>query len=338
MIVDLARFVAAEESYWRRLDEILDQRRKDPWALMSLEQARELDYLYRRTAADLARVATFSAEPEMRRRLEQLVARAYTEIHGVRRSGSVRLRPWHWLTVVLPQTFRRHARAAALAALVTLAGAIFGGVAVAVDPDAKQVILPFSHLLVDPKERVAQEEAIRADPLAGEKAGFAGFLMTHNAQVTVLALALGMTWGVGTIILLFGNGVMIGAIAVDYMLSGETTFLLGWLLPHGVVEIPAILIGAQAGLVLARAVLGREDGQPLGSRLRSVADDVATLAAGAALMLVWAGIIEAYLSQYHAPAVPYAVKIALGIVEGGVLATYFGLAGRKAGRKEVARG
>ena len=166
MIVDLARFVAAEESYWRRLDEILDQRRKDPWALMSLEQARELDYLYRRTAADLARVATFSAEPEMRRRLEQLVARAYTEIHGVRRSGSVRLRPWHWLTVVLPQTFRRHARAAALAALVTLAGAIFGGVAVAVDPDAKQVILPFSHLLVDPKERVAQEEAMRADPLA----------------------------------------------------------------------------------------------------------------------------------------------------------------------------
>ena len=51
----------------------------------------------------------------MHRRLEQLVARAYAEIHGVRRSGAVRLRPWHWFSVVLPQTFRRQSRAAGLA-------------------------------------------------------------------------------------------------------------------------------------------------------------------------------------------------------------------------------
>ena len=192
-LVDLERFVAAEKGYWQRLEEILARRQKDPWAPLSLEEARELDYLYRRVASDLSRVATFSAEPEMRRRLERLVARAHGEIHGVRAGTVVRFRPWRWLSTVLPQTFRKQWRAAGFALAVTLIGVIFGGVAVAVDPEAKQAILPDSHLLGDPKERVAREEMTIQDRLEGKKAGFAGFLMTHNTQVTVLAIALGMT-------------------------------------------------------------------------------------------------------------------------------------------------
>ncbi len=339
MIIDLAKFAGIEGVHWRRLETILARRREDPWAPLPLEEARELDYLYRRTAADLARVATFSAEPEMRRRLEQLVARAHAEIHGVRGSSAVRFKPWQWLSVTLPRTFRRHSRAVILAVVITMIGAVFGGVAVAVDPESKQAILPDSHLLLDPRERVAKEEAATDDRLKGQKAGFAGFLMTHNTQVTVLALGLGMTWGIGTMVLVFYNGVILGAIAVDYIMAGETTFLFGWLLPHGIIEIPAILVGAQAGFTLARAVVGRDDGRRLGARLRAVADDVATLAGGAALMLVWAGIVESYLSQYHEPAIPYWLKISFGGVEGCLLVLYFSFAGRtsKPG-KEVTRG
>lgn len=338
MIVDLARFAAEEEPHWQRLEEVLAWRAKDPWASQTLEQVRELDYLYRRAAADLARVASFSAEPAMRNRLERLVARAYAEVHGVKGERAVRFRPWHWLACGLPQTFRRQWRAAALAVIITLVGVGFGGIAVAVDPEAKEVILPFGHLKGDPKERVAQEEAAMEDRLAGRKANFAGFLMTHNTQVTVFAVALGITWGVGTMVLLFYNGVILGAIAVDYMMAGETTFLFGWLLPHGIIEIPAILVGAQAGLVLAQALVGRDSGQSLAQRLRAVADDVVTLMGGAALMLVWAGVVESYLSQYHEPAIPYALKIGFGLVEGGLLFSYYAFAGRGKAVKEVSRG
>lgn len=328
MIVDLAKFVAAEEPYWTRLERILAQRRQDPWAPLTLEAAKELDYLYRRAGADLARVASFSAEPEMRRRLEQLVARAYAEIHGPRREAAARLRPWRWLSATLPRTLRRHARALWLTVAITLAGAGFGGIAVAVDPEAKEALMPFSHLRGDPADRVAEEERAMSDRLSGHKATFAGELMTHNTQVALFALALGIAWGAGTIVLLFYNGVILGAVVVDYLLAGQGVFLAGWLLPHGVIEIPAILVGATGGFVLARAAIGRDDGRPLGVRLRAVADDVATLAAGAALMLVWAGVVESYLSQYHEPAIPYALKIAFGLVEGALLLTYFGWAGR----------
>jgi uncharacterized membrane protein SpoIIM required for sporulation len=121
---------------------------------------------------------------------------------------------------------------------------------------------------------------------------------------------------------------MLGAVAVDYLLAGQAPFLFGWLLPHGAVEIPAILVGSQAGFVLAGALLGRGRRKRLSARLRAVAPDVVTLCIGAALMLVWAGLVESFFSQYHEPVLPYAVKIAFGCVELVVLHWYLFRAGR----------
>ena len=139
--------------------------------------------------------------------------------------------------------------------------------------------------------------------------------MTHNTKVSIFTLALGMTWGVGTILMLFTNGVTLGAIAVDYAQAGQTKFLLGWLLPHGVIEIPAILIAGQAGLVLALALIGWGKRTPLTARLRAVSRDLATLIFGVGILLVWAGFVEAFLSQYHEPVIPYELKIAFGLLE-----------------------
>jgi hypothetical protein len=32
-------------------------------------------------------------------------------------------------------------------------------------------------------------------------------------------------------------------------------------------------------------------------------------------MLIWAGLVEAFLSQYHEPIIPYAAKIGFGVAE-----------------------
>ena len=328
MIVNLEKFVAQERPQWERLDAVLRRLAADPWRAPPLAEVRELERLYQRASADLARLATFSAEPEARQYLEGLVARGYAEIHGAQAERK-KFRPGEWLGRTLPRTFRRRVTAFWLALALTAVGAGFGGLAVALDPEAKAAILPFSHLLGDPAERVATEERPdAAQRLDGKKATFAGALMTHNTRVTFVAMALGLTWGVGTMILIFYNGVILGAVVVDYVLAGQTTFLLGWLLPHGVIEIPAILVGGQAGFLLADALLGRGRRERLAERLRAAAPDVVTLSLGAALMLVWAGIIEAFLSQYHEPVIPYAVKIAFGLVEALALLWYLGLCGR----------
>lgn len=314
MIIDLQRFVAGERPHWNALERMLEKIEAEPNHRMTLDELRQFHQLYERTAADLAKITTFSSEPETRRYLESLVARAYGEIHETRERQR-RIYPLKWFFQTLPQTFRRHLRAFWMSLAITLAGCAFGGLAIALDSESKPVLMPFPHLLQDPAKRVAEEEAATTDRLEGSKTSFSAFLMTHNTKVSIFALALGMTWGVGTIILLFYNGVILGAVAVDYVAAGQTKFLLGWLLPHGAVEIPAILIAGQAGLILALALIGWGSRAPLRARLRHISRDLVTLIFGVALLLVWAGLVEAFLSQYHEPILPYSAKIAFGTVE-----------------------
>lgn len=332
MILDLDRFVSDGQPRWRELERLLDRvelqrgRRLEGFALAELERFFELQ---QRAAADLARLATFAVAPDVRGYLEALVARAYAETHDRHHRVAARFAPAA-LATALPRAFRRHLRAFAVAVAATLLGAVFGAGAVALDPRAKEVLMPFPHLLLDPAERVAIEESADEDRLNGAKATFSATLMTHNTRVATLALALGMTLGVGTLIVLFANGVLLGAVVLDYVAAGEGAFLAGWLLPHGSIEIPALLVAGQAGLVLGACLVGRDDPAPLRERLRRRRGDLVTLVVGVAALLVWAGIVESFVSQVHAPRLPYAVKIAFGVVELAALALYLAYAGRGA--------
>ena len=142
-------------------------------------------------------------------------------------------------------------------------------------------------------------------------------------------MAAGITWGAGTLILLFYNGVILGAVAADYIAAGQGTFLAGWLLPHGSIEIPAILVGGQAGFLLAGALIGWGSGETRAERFRAVGPDLLALMGGAAAMLVWAGIVEAFISQYHQPTLPYALKIAFGACQLAALTAFLSWAGRE---------
>ena len=329
MIIDVNKFVARERPFWSELEGIVHALEKGAGPRLGLEEARRLHYLYQRASADLARIMTFSSEREIRRYLESLVGRAYGEIHMTRKKPH-RFAPLTWCFRTFPRTFRRRVNAFWLALLITALGGAFGGLAITMDPGAKQVLMPFPHLQGDPSERVAEEERADKDHLRSVKATFSSYLMTHNTKVAIFTLALGMTWGVGTVILLFYNGVILGAVALDYMHAGEAEFLLGWLLPHGAVEIPGILLAGQAGLVLAGALIGWGKPVSLSMRLREVSNDLVTLIFGVGLMLVWAGMVEGFFSQYHGPVIPYPVKIGFGMVELVLLCLFFWKAGSKA--------
>jgi uncharacterized membrane protein SpoIIM required for sporulation len=106
-------------------------------------------------------------------------------------------------------------------------------------------------------------------------------------------------------------------------------------MPHGVIEIPAILIAGQAGILLAGALIGRGNRLSLRLRLREITNDLLTLIGGVAVLLVWAGIIEAFLSQYHEPVLPYWAKITFGFVELVLFITFLSRSGRSSDQQEV---
>lgn len=327
MILDLDKFIAKERAYWDELAVMVERNEQAPQQRPSLGEARRFYYLYQRVSSDLVKLKTFAGEAETVRSLERLVARAYSRLHE---DGGERVpfRPWEWLTRTFPQTFRRHWIAFAISCGTFWIGALFGMGALHLDYRSKSDFIPpqFSHLAGKPSDRVAKEEKQEFDSFEARHA-FSASLMTHNTKVTILTMVTGFLWGIVSLMLLFHNGTLIGVIMWDYIRDGQGVFLTAWLLPHGSFELPAIFIGGQAGLVIARTMFGWGTNLRLRQRFERIRGDLLTLVGGAALLLIWAGIVESFLSQYHRP-VFYPWKIGFGAIQLTALILYLSLGGR----------
>jgi uncharacterized membrane protein SpoIIM required for sporulation len=337
VILDLERFQAQARPRWSNLESLLAALESRPDRRLNPAEGEQLQELYTQTAADLNRVTHGALAPDLRQYLERLVARAYAELYYAPATRSEIWQPRRWLRIftAFPEAFRRQSRYFVLAVLITVLGCALGGLAVRYDPASVDALLPAGYLR-NPDQRVHEEEKgqSRHLPSAQIEAAFSAELIRHNIQVALLAAALGVTFGIGTALLLFENGVLLGAVAVRYSQQGFGLFVTAWLLPHGAFEIPSILIAGQAGFYLARLLLRRREDRNVRQSMR----EWLVLIAGLALMLVWAGMMEAFFSQHHAPDLPYAFKVAVGAAELALLTIYLLLLGRReTGAKASAR-
>lgn len=75
-------------------------------------------------------------------------------------------------------------------------------------------------------------------------------IFLNNALKSVLALVLGIGLGIIPILFVAGNGIIIGMLANTISKEHGALFVVAALLPHGIIEVPAILISAGIGLRL----------------------------------------------------------------------------------------
>jgi uncharacterized membrane protein SpoIIM required for sporulation len=320
--MDLDTLIRRRTSDWERLGVLLDQ--LESGVPGDRQLLAELMALYRRAAEDLSRARTMTVNPEVLTRLNHLVGRAYRVVHGNRR----RTMRWSALvefyTIDLPAALVHCRRHLGGAALLLLLGALAGFVVVRSDPTAIHELIPEQFLSEDVGERIAhiedQPERIQ-DTVAATT--FAASLYTHNIQVAFLAFALGALTILGGWWLLLTNGVILGAVAAQYIGAGETTFFTAWVGPHGALELPAIAVAAAAGLRLGPALLLPGDSGRTRA-LRSAMPDACRLLGGAVTMLVFAGMIEGSFSQFSSKTVPYAVKIAVALLLLSAVLPYLG--------------
>lgn len=333
MIINLVQFIETESPFWHELEDKIDLMEKFPNNEETIDDIKRIYYLYKRCCTDLVKVRNDANDPSLESFLESLVARSYRIIYDTA-PRSTRFKPIKWFFITFPRTLRKHSLAFLLSISMLLLGSLIGAYVLHVDNGSRRDLLP-DHLHMTPQERVEKEESVDDDRLSGKKITFSSYLMTHNIKVSIFTFALGITFGIGTVFLLFTNGIMIGAISYDYIVNGQLTFLLGWLLPHGSTEIPSILIAGQAGFVLAAAIIGKKSIHPLKKRLKDISADLITLLGGCSVLLIWSGIIESFLSQYHAPIIPYSAKIIFGISELSLLIVFLTFSGRE--KKDIKR-
>lgn len=316
--VEIATFVEARRARWVELEQLLGKAEARGLSTLTLDEARALSRLYRASSADLLWVRAQSSSAEVTGYLNDLVARAYAVTYPGKK-----LRPgtaWRFLADGFPRVLRREWRVFIAAWLITLAGTGFGWIGMRIDPNAGQSLLPAEHLKLDPTER-AKEEATRTVSTADQQAAFSSFLFTHNIQVAFLCFALGLTAGVGTALMLFINGLLLGALAYAYAARGLAGWFWAWILPHGIPELTAICIAGAAGFVLARGMIA-PSGERRGVALRREATVALQLLLGTLALFVLAGLIEGTISQIHPPRLSVAFKISFALTVGSAVYAY----------------
>jgi uncharacterized membrane protein SpoIIM required for sporulation len=315
--------VAAGTARWRAFADRLAHARRRGLERMSEEDVSRLVADYRELSTDLARLqtATRGRQSDALFYLSRLVAGGHNLLYRGRRVAATSV--WRYLTVTIPREMRRSWAPIAIAAV-----ALFGPAAVAYtalyrQPSLAREMLPPG--MIDRAETAplrAQQEQGYVDIPEIVRPVAASTIIANNVQVTYLCFAAGVTAGVGTLFLLIFNGVALGGFAGFYASTGEGGQLLGFVAPHGVLELSAIVIGAAAGLHIAAGILlpgALTRREALVARGRRAI----TLVAGATLMLIVAGTIEGMISPRVWPlswklwvsaatAVAFAFYLALG--------------------------
>jgi stage II sporulation protein M len=88
-----------------------------------------------------------------------------------------------------------------------------------------------------------------------------GFIFVNNAVKSLLVIILGVLLGLPSVLFIFVNGYLIGSvIQIIHPQLGYHVLLAG-LLPHGIIEIPAILLASGLGIHIGYTVLQHLAGQ-----------------------------------------------------------------------------
>jgi len=290
---------AADRQVRARLEALLDEAERSG-GRFSFEEVRELAHLYRLASAQLAVLRSRGSDPEALRYLNALCVRAYTHLQVAPPRREARVGQFYFAR--FPATLAATAWLQGLVAIVLLAGALTGATIIAQNPANIYAAIPSAMYPADDLERLVssrseREKFLSRTPLAfGIKSVFSASLFVHNTGIGFLSFATGILAGLPTIILVFYNGITIGAFAWIFSRDGAWPIFWAWLLPHAIPELLAITLCSTAGLLIGKAVLapGRRH---TAAALRDAATPALELVIAAVPLFVVAAAIESFLRQ-----------------------------------------
>jgi uncharacterized membrane protein SpoIIM required for sporulation len=291
--MDLDAFVTEHRGEWQRLQQLV----RKPKRRLSPDEIDEMIALYHRTATHLSIVRSRSPDPAMVAWLSRVVlsARAaLTPPAGMSRAGIVR-----FLTVSFPaEVYRARAWWIGVAALfVTLSGVRMA--IVAADPERFLSPADIDDLVSHSFEAYYSSAAPQ---------NFAMLVWTNNAWLAAVCLAAGVLI-LPVLLVLWINIENVGIVGGVMVGSGRADIFFGLVLIHGLLELTAVFIAAGVGLRIGWAWIA--PGPDL-TRRQAVAQRARAgmaVALGLALVLLFSGLIEAFVTP---AAVPIPVKLAFG--------------------------
>jgi uncharacterized membrane protein SpoIIM required for sporulation len=294
------QWIEKRRPYWDRLATLAAASQGAGVRRLGRDELRELALLYRQVANDLSVVRQDDTSRSTAHMLNQLLGRAHNFIYSSRKRSFLDV--VRFLRKDYPVHFRRLLPYTLTAIALFAAGGLLGTLLTLSRHGFMESILgPFMVATI-------HHHQMWTHSIVGMKPQESSRIMTNNLTVTFITFAAGITAGLGTIWLIFFNGLLMGVIATACQQAHMSRDLWSFVCPHGSLELPAIFIAGGAGLRLASGMLF----PGLYSRRDSIARagrEAARLVAGIIPMLVIAGTIEGFFSPSATPA---GLKFAVG--------------------------
>ena len=305
-------FRREREASWRQLEELMERARTVGLKGLDADELHRLPVLYRGVLSSLSVARAISLDRNLVVYLEALASRSYLMVYGSKRNYAAAIVDFFSRRFPAAVWGLRHG--VGLAILVMLLGTLCGFALTVRDSDL------FFSLVSDDMAQGRSPLSSREELLEVLKSGggertdrlslFASFLFSHNARIGMLCFALGFAAGVPVALLLFANGLILGAFAAIHARHDLSLEFWAWVLPHGVTELLAVCVCGGAGFALGHAVVfpGRF------SRLTQLARRgrrAANLVLGAVAMFFVAALLEGYFRQLVSHELPrYLVVLA----------------------------
>jgi uncharacterized membrane protein SpoIIM required for sporulation len=299
--VDIDAFVVRNQGSWYRLGQLTDQARK-PRSL-SADQLDELVLLYQRTSAHLADArVTYAGDQALVGRLTLLVTDAHSVLYSQR---DVELR--RSLRTFATETFPR--------AVYSIRWFVLASTLLTAVPWAVLNIW----LAISPRAvNASGPPALRDQYIHGDfvdyyrsqsASAFANQVFWNNIRVAILAFAAGMLLCVVTAILLAYNGANVGIAGGLFTNVGEWQKFWGLILPHGLLELSAVIVAGAAGLRIGWTVIDPGDRTRL-SALGEEGRRAGTVLMGLVVAFLIAAMIEGFVTGQPWPT---AIRLGIGI-------------------------
>jgi uncharacterized membrane protein SpoIIM required for sporulation len=331
-VIRSARFRAEREAGWRRLEAIVARVERSGLRALSFDDARDLAVLYRQAMNSLSVAREISLDRSLLDYLEALCARAYLAVYAPQEplGGLVR----RTFARSIPQAVRRSGVHLLLALLAMALGTATGWLLFLDDQAWYATFMP-AEMAGQRSLGASREELLsviydRDEPFLDQLSTFAAFLFSHNTRLALFAFSLGVFVCLPSFALCAWQGLILGVFVALHVERGVGLDLFAWLSVHGPTELSAIVVATAGGFRLGLAVLfpGRLRRR---DALRREGRDAVLLAVLAALMLLVAGLLEAFPRQLVQDP---AARIALGWSVGAFWLSYLLLAGRGPERRE----
>jgi uncharacterized membrane protein SpoIIM required for sporulation len=267
---------------------------------------------------DLGYSKTFYPHSKVTQYLNDLASRIYLTIYRNKREESSRIT--RFFKTELPLTIRRHHREILYAFLIFVGFAIMAAFSAAHDETFVRGVLGDGYV------EMTEDNISKGDPFGVYKhsnpLNMFAYIALNNIYVSFQVFVWGIFLGLGTIYMLFTNGVMVGSFQYYFFAKnlGWQSILVIWC--HGTLEISAIILSGAAGLILSNSILFPGSHKRLHSLMHGAKDGLKLMIALVPILLV-AAALEGFVTRYSYSTMPYWISILILAVSFIFIIWYF---------------